>query len=201
MHYYIDGYNLMFRVLRAGDDLQKQREKIIKDLQAKIQLLALNATLVFDAHYQENEAQRFHIHPLEILFTAKGETADEAILRLLKAAPKPEQCTVVTSDKRLAWAARRRSAKTESVEEFLEWLNKRFHNKLRRLKQAKETSPPPQLKKQKARQEREPGTSVEESFDYYLEIFERELGKQKPIKKDDALSDMARWLKAFEKEL
>ena len=36
MHYFIDGYNLLFRILRAGDNLQKQREEIIQDLEIKI---------------------------------------------------------------------------------------------------------------------------------------------------------------------
>lgn len=226
MHYYIDGYNLMFRVMRAGDELQVQRERIIKDLNTKIQLLALDVTIVFDSHYQYGDLQRTHYNHLEIIFTAQGETADDCILRVIKAAPKPEQCILVTSDKRLAWAARRRLAKTESVEEFLTWLNKRFKNKIRRQKQIKENEPkiiPPIVPRNiESPPVHPPAATPEECFDYYLKIFEAEMRsleqeerprkteevrfksrkkKIKPEKKsreEQSLSDMERWLKAFE---
>ena len=132
MHYYIDGYNLLFRVLRAGDDLQKQRQEITADIGKKVTLLELEATLVFDSHYQKDGYVRSHLNSLEIVFTAMGETADELILQELKESAHPSQHTVVTSDKKLANLCRLRQAKTESIDEFLGWLNKRYKNKQRR---------------------------------------------------------------------
>lgn len=223
MHYFIDGYNLMFRVLRAGDDLRVQREILIQDLNRKIQALNLDVTLVFDAQYQEGDNSQSHIQHLEILFTRQGETADELILQKLKHAANPIQHTVITSDKKLAWLARRRNAKTESVEDFLKWLNNRYKNKIKRHK-----NPPVKMPLSKPRKKivSEPTvkSTTEKSEDYYLEKFEtlfksyleaepikkerkkekakeRKIPKFKKTKKDEGLSDMERWQKAFERDL
>ena len=52
MHYLIDGYNLLFRLLHDEKDLQSEREAIIYDLNKKISLIHLNASIVFDAAFQ-----------------------------------------------------------------------------------------------------------------------------------------------------
>lgn len=218
MHYFIDGYNLMFRVLRAGDDLQKQRLLIIRDLSHKIQTLSLNVTLVFDAQYYKGESSRTHREPLDIRFTEQGETADEFILQQLKHDDNPRQQTVVTSDKKLAWLARRRGAHTESVEEFFKWLNHRYRNKLRHSKVVSPSLAIPE--KQKNVISIPTKTPAEESFEYYLKHFEANLqelpqdnAKTQVTKKkkvdnskniqqnDEGLSDMERWRRAFESEL
>lgn len=220
MHYFIDGYNLMFRVLRAGDDLQMQRESIIRDLSRKIILTGLDVTIVFDAQYQSGESSRSNLQHLEIHFTSRGETADEYILQQLKHEKKPLQQTIVTSDKKLAWLARRQGSKTETVEDFLRQLNNRYRNKQKRpaapisnvlLKPKKAITAPPEK------------SSPEESFDYYLAHFEDSFKKiiesqpanqnkevisrkkpratHKAIKQDDGLSIVERWIKAFERNL
>jgi uncharacterized protein len=219
MHYYIDGYNLLFRILRACDDLKTQRNQLLQDLESKINLLELDATIVFDSQYKEDGSSRAHHNHLEIIFTSVGETADEYILQDLKGASQPSQHTVVTSDKRLAELCRRRLAKTESVEEFFAWLNKRCQNKQRRQKEpaASKKAEAAPLPKRVAGS----GASVEECFDFYLDAFEKEakeidvqdtpaeqkiktIRKKKTQKKEDKkeqdLSDMERWLKAFERK-
>src|ERR1700722_447984 len=105
MHYFIDGYNLLFRVVRAliDEDLQQQREKIIADLSHKISLLNIDATIIFDSYYQKGLRERSFSQSLEVLFTDEGETADECILDELKKCPHPRNEMVVTSDKKLAW--------------------------------------------------------------------------------------------------
>lgn len=181
MHYYIDGYNLLFRMLRASDeDLQTQREMVIQDLNKKIQILQLDITLVFDAQYQFGDTTRSHLNYLEILFTSKGETADDFIINELKSTDSPRQETVVTSDKKLAWRARRKHAHTESVEEFLEWLNRRYKNVKKQKKKEKKvvlTLPPvaPAKPAQKPAVPSKPTSkaSAEECFDFYLHEFEK----------------------------
>ena len=222
MRYLIDGYNLMFRVLRAGDDLQAQRERIIRDLNAKIQFLDLDATIVFDAHYQIGDSHRTHYRQVEILFTAQGETADEHILSTLKKAKEPSEYTVVTSDKKLAWLSRRKLAKTETVEEFLSLLARRFKNKIRRMKEVKLVEPTKPVKKAVPPVAPISQKNAEECFDYYLQQFEEsfhDLASKAPIKKEekprtqpynrqtrpkkaiqDERSDMERWLQAFGEE-
>lgn len=181
MHYFIDGYNLMFRILHADDDLQKQRQEIIQNLEAKISYLELDVTIVFDAQYQNTATSRSHLNRLEIFFTAVGETADEFILQSLKESTKSSQQTVVTSDKKLAWLSRRSHAKTESVETFINWLNRRYKNKLQqqknKFKKSKELIhllPSPKITPPKQAISPGPQSSPEDCFDFYLDRFEKE---------------------------
>lgn len=221
MHYFIDGYNLMFRILRAGDNLQQQRESIIHDLGRKIRAVGLDATLVFDAQYQSEESSRSHIKELEIYFTDQGESADDFILKQLRLDKNPQRQIVVTSDKKLAWLARRKGAQTETVEDFLRQLNNRFKNRLLRSKSPslKEKPATPPKKELPA-----PATksSPDECSDYYLTQFEaqyQEWLKQQPEKKiekvknkkssqkprkakrEEGLTDEERWMNAFERDL
>ena len=173
MHYFIDGYNLMFRVLRAEGDLQKQRETIIEDLETKINALQLDVTLVFDAQYQSEEASRSHKLGLEILFTNARETADDFILQALKEETKPHRQTVVTSDKQLARLARRHHARTETVEEFISWLNRRYKNSQRLKRSTKATPNPITLKKNSIPNPISVASPPEECFDFYLNVFQQ----------------------------
>lgn len=195
MHYYVDGYNLMFRLLRASDDLQKQREQVIRDLNRKAGFLELDITLVFDSKYQAGEAERIRVDHLEVLYTNEGETADECILDELTGL----QETVVTSDKKLAYLSRLKQAKTESVSEFILWLNKRYKNKIRHLKNPKEKEP---LSLPKPAAAPKPG-----NLDYYLHAFggnDEETPERSTHKLESNLqeeTDMERWLRAFSRVL
>lgn len=216
MHFYIDGYNLLFRLLHPGEELQKVRDQIKEDLAKKINLLEMDATLVFDSHYQEEGLSSVHIQRLKVVYTAKGETADEFILHEIKDSKSPQNITVITSDKKLAWLCRRRLANTESVENFIVLLNKRYKNKVK----PKIQPTPPKLPPKPAKKVEPPTSSdkAENMFDYYLNTFETEFKQivptpkpiqnkpkkkpkvpQAPTKEDATLSDMERWLAAFEK--
>jgi predicted RNA-binding protein with PIN domain len=181
MHYYIDGYNLLFRFLKAGEAMQKQREDITLDIERMLGVLNIDATLVFDSHYQEDENTRSHFKSLEIIFTSKGETADEYILQELKESHSPANHTVVTSDKKLAHLCQLRLGKTLSVDEFLNWIRKRYKNKLKRLQNPKplETLRPLPItpKKEELPALLSSTTAAAGCFDYYLDTFEKEVQK------------------------
>ncbi len=202
MHYYIDGYNLLFFIADDFDDLSIQRQQVIVELNHKIQALKLNATLIFDAHFQSGDATRTHFNYLEILFSPEGETADDFILRLLEKEAHPSQFTVVTSDRKLAWKARRLDVKTEEVFDFLTKLNKRYANVLKRWK-APETirqdvqKTPSESKTPTKVLKPSKDASPEECFDYYLYLFEKSI-KGKKKKEEKGVTDMERWLKIFE---
>lgn len=225
MHYYIDGYNLLFRILKAGDEIRKQREELICDLEKKIDILELNATLVFDSHYQEDDNTRSHFKSLAIVFTATGETADEYILQELKESRSPAQQMVITSDKRLAQQCKLRLGNTQSVDEFLKWLNQRYKNKLKQSKRQNTVkTPAPNLpipKQPKPIPLPAAPDKPQDCFDYYLDTFQKEFKemealsppppkpqqeprkpkvKRRPFTKEEAqLSDLERWQKAFER--
>lgn len=187
MHYFIDGYNLLFRLLHDGEDLQSQREAIIHNLNQKISLLKLEVSIVFDAAFQIGERTRSHYDALEILFTAEGETADEYIIDEIKNNPHPQQETVVTSDKKLAWRIRNRSAHTQSVEEFVLWLNRAYKNKIRQLKKGKQkpATPVPPRPPPASRSLTPPKDAPLEAYtEYYSQLFESEW--QEILKKEEA---------------
>lgn len=196
MHYYIDGYNLMFRLLHTDDDLQTERQQVIHDLNSKVQNLGIGITLVFDAQYQTGGVTRTHFHHLQILFSSHGETADDLIIHCLKEEDNPRQCTVVTSDNQLAWRARHLAAKTESVGAFMKWLNKAA---LKRATPTEPSRPTPQRSK-----ERTTHIITDGSFERYLETFEERLKedmkKKKKPKEAPPISDYDRWLKLFEEK-
>lgn len=200
MHYYIDGYNLVFRLLHDDEELQSQREAIIYDLNQKISLVKIDVSIVFDSTFQIGGRTQSHYHELEILFTAEGETADEYILDEIKNNPHPEQETIVTSDKKLAWRVRNRSAHTESVEDFILWLNRAYKNKIRELKKQKHKPSPstesPSKSSSSSIPSKPPSSSkippkdapLEACTEYYARIFESEWEE---IKKEEELHRQA----------
>lgn len=215
MHYFIDGYNLLFRAIRGEGDVTKRRQELILDLHRKIRLTQLNATLVFDAQYYPGGSEKSHFDNLEIIFSSTGETADQLILDALHHADNPLEETVVTSDKKLAWYARRKSAKTMPVEEFIDLLNRRYRNKM---KQLREQSSPKAIPKIIQPLSPRPVKVKEGSLEYYLQAFEEEIkkaGAEKPKKKrvreveeviespvePEPISDIERWLKVFERKI
>lgn len=186
MHYFIDGYNLMFRLVGDDKGFKGDREGIIEELFEKCQGLHLKATLFFDAQYNLEECQRFQKDNFEIRYTNYQETADDAIIEALGRKSHPKSIVVVTSDKKLAWRARGCGADTLPVEEFMSTLNKRWnnHGKIK-------------PKKQEKKQIAIPPTE----FQKLLETFEKELGEiDMPVKKKP-LSEAERWRQIFEERL
>ncbi len=171
MHYYIDGYNLLFRLCHGyAKNITEERRQIIEEISHYVDTLGLTATLIFDGNTLPGDINRTHYSNLEILYTDSGETADEWILQHLKFQRNPNQIVVVTSDKRLAWRARNLSARTEGVETFLKSLERRTKKLLRPAKKTlsatlnlTEVTQAPALL---------PAIKPESEFDYYLRTFE-----------------------------
>ncbi|MEC7839737.1 MAG: NYN domain-containing protein [Chlamydiota bacterium] len=218
MRYVIDGYNFLFRNMVAGEELQLQRDAIIYDLNVKASTLNLDITIVFDAHYSEGDSTVTHYRNIEIIYTAEGMSADDHIIKSLKHVENPKNYTLVTSDNKLAWQARCQLVKTQSVEKFIAFLEKRSLNKQRQHEKPQRELPKLLKPKPPVKQTRDP-LPAENSIDYYEQIFTKKLKKitntspeissqkrselrnkkkQVPIKKEGE-SDLDRWLRIFEK--
>lgn len=213
MLYYIDGYNLIFRTLTAGDTLKDRRDLLIKELSDKTELLKLNTVLVFDSQYQSTEATRNHYKNLEIHYSNEGETADDYIVSQIKRAADRKSITVVTSDLKLAWRVRRENALTLTAEEYLSSIRRRFKNKCEQIRQELAVPPPqkiqlPKLIQEPIKPQKEFKPRQEADVEYYLEKFggkeekegEKDVGqklnKDSNVKKYE--SDFDRWLREFE---
>jgi predicted RNA-binding protein with PIN domain len=217
MHYYIDGYNLLFRTLRAkgGEDLKIERLHLLNDLAEKLQKTGIEATVVFDSHYQIGDRTRHVLQTLDIHFTDQNQTADAFILECIHSLPNPQFHTVVTSDRHLAWHARCAGAQSQAVEAFRKMLN-RVYTKKRY--QSAPIAPKPLLsapvkikietlqdKYERIFEEKLKDTVPEQASEHAPEHAKAPRRKKIPLEKEplekreeNVESDFDRWLKAFE---
>lgn len=126
MRYLIDGYNLIFSLDEEESSLQESRELIINKLKKLSTVLSATFTVVFDAAHDDSEWNRSHTGDLEIIFTERGETADECIIDEVRRAKTPAAITVVTSDKGLSLEAKTLGAQTKKSCAFLSWSSRKF---------------------------------------------------------------------------
>jgi len=137
----VDAYNLLFWCLE-GENLEREREQLISEVNFHAKRRGLNVTLVFDATWTDDPLARGHYDALEIIFTAKGVTADDHILDLVHHEPK---VIVVTSDKSLARLSRQSGAKTVSTPDFYHWLRKnraKSKSKVKEVERKLDSTPP-----------------------------------------------------------
>lgn len=114
MHYFIDGYNLLFYLSDETKNLEEAREQIIDSLvDTKFSL-----TLVFDGK-RADLPHRMHKGSLEIVYTSKGQSADDYIIEEMSFVKNPKVYTIITSDKKLASICRQMGAYTQSIDLFL----------------------------------------------------------------------------------
>ena len=134
MHYLIDGYNLLFQLPELkGTSLQAKREKIIKIFQEYLISIPLQITIVFDGDKQGSaEIVKRHINQLEIVYTAKKQTADSYIIEELEASFRPQNFVVITSDAGLTRQSQGLQAGTQTIEEFLEYLSEKMRKKAKK---------------------------------------------------------------------
>jgi predicted RNA-binding protein with PIN domain len=130
MHYIVDAYNLLFRILKKRGSLEKSRELLITELNDIASELKLQITLVFDG------AEDTHIHPtrghfdaIELIYTPKSKTADEYITSDVENAKTPGNITVVTNDRELAGRSKNHGTHTLSIDGFLSLLSKKKSRK------------------------------------------------------------------------
>ncbi|OKI77620.1 NYN domain-containing protein [Micromonospora sp. CB01531] len=107
-HLVVDGYNVTKRGF-GEMSLEQQRKRLISGLGGIAAQTGDEVTVVFDG------AERIHGLPpaprgVRVLFSRKGETADELIRRLVRAEPPGRPVVVVSSDREVADGVRRHGA-------------------------------------------------------------------------------------------
>lgn len=102
MHLIVDGYNLIRQSLQLqildALDLQAGREALLELLTQYRQRSHHQVTVVFDG-WQAGDLQesRYQYHDILIIYSRRGERADEVIKRLLR--QERQRALVVTSDR------------------------------------------------------------------------------------------------------
>jgi predicted RNA-binding protein with PIN domain len=107
-HLLVDGYNVTKRGF-GEMSLEQQRNRLVGGLGGLAAQSGAEVTVVFDG------AERVHGLPpaprsVRVLFSRKGETADELIRRLVRAEPAGRPVVVVSSDREVADGVRRHGA-------------------------------------------------------------------------------------------
>jgi len=117
----IDGYNLIRRSPRLSlldrRDMEEGRDALLATLSAYRRIKGHRITVVFDGWERGGTSEQVTLTAgLQVVFTRRGEPADQAILRFVGKAPSG--AVVVTSDRALADDVARTGAVTLSAEEF-----------------------------------------------------------------------------------
>lgn len=131
MHLLIDGYNLLHHVgLIHGQNigpqkLEKARLSLLGQLRGRFAPEEATITVVFDARQAVKDLPPQMDHQgIQVFFTHSSE-ADDLIESFIQSSSAPQSMTVVSNDRRLREAARRRGCIVRSSEDFWEWLLQR----------------------------------------------------------------------------
>ena len=123
MHYWIDGYNLLFRLTKDYKTMRQNERKILLALNASITQLNYSVTVVLDGREKDPpEALRRNLDSLALIYTPHNQTADDYILEAISHSSHPEKETVISSDLELLRKAQQRGARGFTIEKFLSQL-------------------------------------------------------------------------------
>jgi len=123
----IDGYNIIRRSPRLAPldrrDLGEGRDALLAALSAYRRVKGHRITVVFDGWERGGASEQAAlVAGVRVVFSRRGERADQAILRLVEKTPAGS--VVVTSDRALGNEAEQKGAVVLSAEEFEEPLNR-----------------------------------------------------------------------------
>ena len=117
MTWLVDAYNVIFscKLLRASattEELNRARFELINQVSSWINRQSgSSAIVVFDAKNPPRECPNvFHRDQLTVMFAREFDEADDLIEKLIRKHSTTRQLTVVSSDRRLVNAAKRRKA-------------------------------------------------------------------------------------------
>ena len=130
MHYWIDGYNLLFRLTKNYREMKQNERKLLAALNQSIILLNYKATVVFDGREKDPpEALRRNFDALALIYTPHHQTADDYILKAIEDASDPAKEVVVSSDYELLRKAKQKGAQVLTIDEFVARLVKKRQKK------------------------------------------------------------------------
>ena len=117
MHLIIDGYNVLGLTGRLSDRLDSAREDLLRALASYRNRTRHSVTVVFDGWQQgQPMEQREHRTGVEVIYSKRGEKADQVIQRLVRV--YGSDCAVVSSDHEIVNVARSHRAFVMGAQEF-----------------------------------------------------------------------------------
>lgn len=134
MHYYIDGYNLLFQIAERTKTFTENRLLIIEHLAEFFNAHHLKGSLVFDSRFDlSGHFPSIHdLGSLEIIYSPKGLSADDYLVEILSICKCPKSITVITSDRYLSQRVQDFGCSLMNIEKFLKWTLKKKKQKDRK---------------------------------------------------------------------
>src|SRR4249920_21572 len=130
MRYLIDGYNLLHAmgVLHGQTGpkvLEKARLRLLSMLRGRFEQRTGNVTVVFDAaHAPPGAIEAQDYHGIHVRFAVNEDQADDLIEQIIRQESAPSRLAVVSDDRRLQQAGRRRRCQVQGCGEFLDHILK-----------------------------------------------------------------------------
>ena len=132
MPYLIDGYNLLFSYVgttpsrKLSKALERARRRLLELVRTGHVGELADVTVVFDAaHAPAGAPAEFDYHGLHVAFAVDHDRADDLIEAMIKRESAPGQLTVVTDDRHIQRAARRRRCIVRGCASYLNALEDR----------------------------------------------------------------------------
>jgi predicted RNA-binding protein with PIN domain len=121
----LDGYNVQQQFYRGQEegDLEDRRNRFLETLETYCVAARRNALVFFDAEFSGGEVpERRPIRRgvLAIVFTARGVTADDAILAHVEQSRERDTLKIITSDKVILRGVDRWRVATQTSEKFVQ---------------------------------------------------------------------------------
>lgn len=119
----IDGNNLLYALAEVGPQVERAG---LVELLAELSAAGEQIAVVFDGPPPPvQQARQIDLHPVEVLFSGHA-AADKRIMERIAANTAPRRLTVVSSDREIRAAARRRRCTIARSEDFARQLMQRL---------------------------------------------------------------------------
>jgi len=117
----IDGYNLLHAARGVEGCSQLGRRQLCEMVASWSQRVGEPVLLVFDGVAPSDAlAGQLHAEGVDVLYSGAGRSADEVIGEQIRASSSPRRLIVVSTDRAIRQAARRRRCRHATSAEFLE---------------------------------------------------------------------------------
>jgi predicted RNA-binding protein with PIN domain len=128
VRFLIDGYNLAHQLtLPAGtvsaERLARARDELLAHLAGRHGDAVKTVTIVFDCKRTRGMPEREIVRGMDVRY-ALGESADDVIERLIAAHATPKKLAVVSDDRRIQAAARKRNCRVVGCQQYLDELDR-----------------------------------------------------------------------------
>ncbi len=132
MPFIVDGYNLLHFIQKASEDFGAITDvQLCRIISEYLRQISEKGEVIFDGTGPRDKTGFDNINNLEVFFSGLRSDADTVIEDKIKANTAPKRLTIVSSDRRLRDAARKRKATVVKSQVFWDNVQKQLSRKAR----------------------------------------------------------------------